>query len=111
MEFKEPFLLAMRERDPKLFQALSRSGRLDQFLQQKSLEAHQLLKEIMEQEPKDDPQAERLAQERVFAIMLDFPVPESEQNPEMKDMPRTRTSVAPTTASPRAASPKSARRV
>jgi hypothetical protein len=64
---------------------LRRSGQLDKHLQEKSLEAHALLAQLLDKEPKDrdgfpkDIQSERLAQERVMARMLDFSAPEKTQ--------------------------------
>lgn len=82
MEFKGPYLLAMRERAPKMFVELCRGGQLDQHVQEKSLEAHTLLNQLLASEPKGidglpkDPQALRLAEEIVLGQMLDFPAPE-----------------------------------
>ncbi len=91
MNFKGTYLQALRERDPKLFMELRRNGQLDKHLQDKSQEAHGLLEQLVAHEPKGvdglpkDPQAQRLAEERVMSQMLDFPVPEKEQHPEPPD--------------------------
>jgi hypothetical protein len=82
MHFKGPYLLAMRERAPRMFNELARSGQLDDHVQKKSEEAHARLEELLTPEPKGvdglprDPQALRLAEERVLGEMLDFPVPD-----------------------------------
>ena len=52
MEFKGTYLLAMREQAPKMFMELRRSGKLDQHLQEKSTEAHQMLRELLAQKPR-----------------------------------------------------------
>jgi hypothetical protein len=36
VEFKEPYLLAMREQNPEMFMQLRRSGQLDQHLRERS---------------------------------------------------------------------------
>lgn len=85
---------AMRERAPKMFVELCRSGGLDEHVQEKGQEAHELLQQLLASEPRGvdglpkDVQAERLAEERVLAQMLDFPdegraeTPESPKNVE-----------------------------
>lgn len=79
MEFKGSYLFAMRERAPKMFTGLCRSGELDRHLQAKTEEAHALLEQLLANEPKGvdglpkDPQALRLAEERVLGEMIDFP--------------------------------------
>ena len=88
MEFKGRYMRAMRERAPKMFVELCRSGRLDEHVQEKSQEAHELLHHLLASEPKGvdglpkDVQAERLAEERVLAQMLDFPAERGAENPE-----------------------------
>jgi hypothetical protein len=80
MNFKGPYLQAMRQQAPQMFNELARSGQLDDHVQKKSEEAHALLEQSLEPEPKGvdglprDPQALRLAEERVLGEMLDFPV-------------------------------------
>lgn len=91
MDFKSQYVQALRDRDPGLFRELVKTGQIDQHLQDKSLEAHRLLDDLLAPEPKGpdglpkDPQALRLAEERVKSQMLDFPVPEKDQNPEPPD--------------------------
>jgi hypothetical protein len=78
MEFKGPYIFAMRERAPKMFVKFCRSGQLDQHVHDKSVEAHALLERLLADEPRgidglpQDLQALRLAEERVLAQMLDF---------------------------------------
>lgn len=91
MEFKAQYLHLMREREPKLFRQLVKSGQIDQYVQEKAVEAYRLLDDLLASEPKGpdglprDLQAQRLAEERVKAQMFDFPVPEKDQNPEPPD--------------------------
>lgn len=82
MEFKGPYLFAMRERAPRMFMRLRRSGTLDEHLQQKSIEAHRLLEQLLADEPKDSDgetknlAAVRAAEEIVWAGLIDFPGPD-----------------------------------
>lgn len=91
MEFKLPYAQAMRQQAPKMFNQLCRSGQFEAHLQAKSHEAHAMLKEILAQAPLDKygkptMQAEREAEEQVFAAMLDFP-PEQKQLRERPEPP------------------------
>lgn len=72
MDFKTPYLLAMREQAPKLFMELRKSGRLDQFLQQKAIEASRLKDEILKGKKNPSLQDERTAEEIVFSQMIEF---------------------------------------
>lgn len=87
MEFKIPYALAMREADPKGFNELSRSGKLEAHLQEVSLKAHQMLKDLLADKPRSHglvSQADVAAAEEVVrATLIDFP--EKEQNPEPPD--------------------------
>ena len=90
MEFKGPYLFAMREQAPKMFMELRRSGKLDEFLQQKGHEALHLKAELLANKPKDksgnySPADERGAEEVVRSQLIEFPKPEREQNPEPPD--------------------------
>ena len=91
MDFKSQYVQALRDHDPVLFRDLVKRGQMDAYLQEKSLEAHRLLADLLAAEPKGpdgfpkDPQAERLAEERVKSQMLDFSLPEKDQNPEPPD--------------------------
>ena len=106
MEFKGTFLLAMREKDPKLFMALRRSGQLNQYVQEKSQEAHAMLRGILakrEKSPHGNPLPADLreAEEVVLAHFLEFPVPEREQNPEPPDdLPTQESQVSTTESNP-----------
>lgn len=96
MDFKGPYLAVMREQAPKMFQALVRSGRMDQHVQEKAIEAHNMLEDLLANEPKlpsgavRNPEAQARAEEIVRATLIEFPTPESEQNPEPgSDLPVT----------------------
>ena len=52
MEFKLPYLLAMREQAPKMFNRLRRTGAMDAHLQEKSKEAHEMLDYLTANAPK-----------------------------------------------------------
>ena len=90
MDFQYPYLLAMREQAPKMFMELRRSGKMNQFLQDKGEEANRLLAELLANKPKDKYGLyslvdEREAEEIVGAQLIEFPVPEKDQNPEPPD--------------------------
>lgn len=78
MEFKLPYLLAMRERAPKMFNQLRRSGEMDAHLQMKSEEAHRMFEELTADEPKlpnglpTSQSAIREAEEIVLATLINF---------------------------------------
>ena len=83
MEFKEPYLLAMRERAPRMFNSLVRSGAMDAHLQAKSHEAHDMFRSLTKGVPKDASGHPRLpeareAEEQVFALLIEFPPDESQ---------------------------------
>jgi hypothetical protein len=91
MEFKAPYLFAMREQAPKMFNELRRSGKMDQHLQEKSEEAHRLLAELLADKPKNKHGLYNLADEReaeefVRSQLIEFPKPEKDQS----DDPRGR---------------------
>ena len=46
MEFKEPYVLAMRDQAPKMFNRLRRTGAISAHLQAKSVEAHRMYEEL-----------------------------------------------------------------
>lgn len=80
MEFKTPYLLAMREQAPQMFMELVRSGKMDAHLQAKSVEAHRMLQGLLASAPKNPdgrPQMEaaRAAEEVVMATLIEFPTP------------------------------------
>jgi hypothetical protein len=104
MNFMGTYLQAMRQQAPGMFNELARAGKLETFAHQKSVEAHRLLNELLAPEPKGvdglpkDPQALRLAEERVMGEMLDFPVPERDQHPEPPDdlpQPKSQAKTSP----------------
>lgn len=85
MEFKGPYLQAMRERAPKLFNQLRRSGGLDAHLKQKSEEAHRLFDEITSSETKPlSDQAYSRAERQVLETLIEFP---PEENPPVNADP------------------------
>ena len=90
MEFKGPYLLAMREQDPKGFMELLRSGKLEQHLQAKTQEAYRMKADLLANKPKNewgnyDLADEREAEELVRHQLIEFPTPERDQNPEPPD--------------------------
>jgi hypothetical protein len=78
MEFKLPYLLAMREQAPKMFNELRRSGQMDAHLQAKTEEAYRMLDELMEGIPRSkdgcvlDLARQREAEEIVRATLIEF---------------------------------------
>jgi hypothetical protein len=89
VEFKVPYVLAMREHAPKMFMELRRLGKLDQFVQEKSAEAHSLLRELLARRPRDSyghhsPADEREAEEIVRAHLIEFP---QEKKPDRLEPP------------------------
>jgi hypothetical protein len=90
VDFKVPYVLAMREQAPQMFRELRQSGKLDEFLQERSVEAHHMLKELLAQRPKDRDglsytSDRRWAEEVVLHHFLDFHIPEKDQRPEPPD--------------------------
>ena len=92
MEFKYPYLMAMREQAPKMFNELRRSGQMDAYVQAKSEEAHALLDQLTQGAPKlpnGQPETPYLtrAESQVFEMLIEFP----SEKPEPSDpllMPR-----------------------
>lgn len=88
MEWKIRYVKAFARADPKAFNLLSRSGRLEQHLKEKGLEVQELLRELLAREPRNsrgqvaNPNAVRCAEEVVMSQLLDFPVPERGVAPE-----------------------------
>ena len=75
MEFKAPYLQARREKAPKMFNHLRRSGGLDAHLQKKSAEAHQLFEELTAAQPKPlTDQAYNEAARQVIETLAEFPI-------------------------------------
>lgn len=86
MEFKGPYLMAMRERAPKMFMELRRSGQMDQHLQEMSLKAHAMLEEMLADAPRGatdlpPPHLTREAEEIVRATLIEFPPPDDPTAP------------------------------
>lgn len=79
MDFKTPYLLALAERDPKLFMELRRSGQMDDHLRQKQLQANELKELLLAQYPHPSMAEVREAEEQVFATLIDFPSAEDEE--------------------------------
>ena len=84
--FKYPYLLAMREQAPKMFNQLRRSGGLDAHVDQKSREAHELFDFLTADAPKlksglpENPYRSR-AESQVFETLIEFP----SEKPEPSD--------------------------
>jgi len=99
MEFKLPYLQAMRQQAPKMFNRLSREGTLMAFVDQKAAEASKLFHELTANAPKGpggypkEPEATEAA-EQVMAVMLDFPKHEQttrqmDERSALLDQPQT----------------------
>lgn len=90
MEFKSAYLNAMREQAPQMFNELRRSGRLDEYVQQKTVEAYGMLSDLLAKEPKDSAgqprnlAALKAAENQVLSSMLEFP---QKPDPEMAEPP------------------------
>ncbi len=86
MEFKLPYLLAMREQAPKMFNQLRRTGALDAHVKPKSKEAHRLFADLTADAPTlpsgypKEPWA-REAEQQVFATLIEF----QSEKPEASD--------------------------
>ncbi len=78
MEFKYPYLLAMREQAPKMFNRLRKTGALDAHVQEKSKEAHALLDYLTADAPKlpggqPEDQYRSRAERQVLEQLIEFP--------------------------------------
>lgn len=78
MEFQHPYLVAMQDQNMKMYRALKKSGDLHRFVQLKANEARRLYLELTRDAPKQangqpTMQAAREAEERVQAMMFEFP--------------------------------------
>jgi hypothetical protein len=86
MEFKGPYLQAMRQQAPQMFNRLRRTGALDKHVQDKTAEAHRMFNDLTANAPKlpsgqpKEPWA-REAEEQVLAALIEFPP----DGPEPKD--------------------------
>ena len=87
MNFKYPYLLAMREQAPKMFNQLQRTGALDAYANKKSKEAKDLLDYLTKDAPKlpsglpKQPYLGR-AESQVFETLIEFP----SEGPEPSDL-------------------------
>ncbi len=78
MEFKVPYLLAMREQAPRMFNQLRQTGALDAHVQAKSTEAHALFDQLTANAPKldnglpENPYRNR-AERQVLETLIEFP--------------------------------------
>lgn len=78
MEFRVPYLTAMREQAPKMFNRLNREGKLEAFVNEKVQEAHRMFEELTKDAPKEpggyprEPEAS-VAEEAVRAALIEFP--------------------------------------
>ena len=99
MEFRLPYLQAMRQQAPKLFNQLSREGKLMAYVDEKAAEASRLFHELTANAPKEqggypkEPEASE-AIEQVMAVMLDFPKHEQttrqmDERSALTDQPQT----------------------
>ena len=78
MEFKLPYVLAMRDQAPKMFNQLRRTGVMDAHLQEKSLEAHRMFKDLTKDSPKLESGLPELpyrreAERAVLDTLIEFP--------------------------------------
>ncbi|MEE8309080.1 MAG: hypothetical protein V3R34_01655 [Hyphomicrobium sp.] len=86
MDFKAPYLMAMREQAPKMFNQLRRTGAMDAHVQAKSVEAHKLFDYLTKDAPKlesgipENPYRSR-AESQVFEQLIEFP----SEKPEPSD--------------------------
>ena len=84
MEFRVAYLQAMRERDPKGFNQLVRSGQMEAFLQAKTTEAYAMLEQLLAGQPRDpngavlDLVAQRQAERTVIETLIEEPLPTPE---------------------------------
>ena len=92
MDFKSPYLHAMRDRAPKMFNQLVRSGQMEEHLQAKQQEARRMLDELTANAPKlpnglpREPHL-REAKEVVFATLIEFPSDSPEPSDPLSKQP------------------------
>lgn len=88
MEFRVPYVTAMRQQAPKMFNRLARSGELEAHLNEKCQEAAQMFADLTKDAPKEpggyprEPEATEAA-EQVLAVLIEFP--ENEQTSRQTD--------------------------
>ncbi len=101
MEFSEPYLLAMRDQAPKMFNQLRRTGAMNAHLKAKSAEARQMYDQLAKDKPKLPNGLVRSAsdlqqiEEQVFAALIEFPPDETSPanrppEPNLDETPTTR---------------------
>ena len=79
MEFKGPYLRAMRDQAPKMFNRLRRTGALNAHVAKKSMEAQRMFDELTEHAPKlpsgypRQMEVAREAEQAVLATLIEFP--------------------------------------
>ncbi len=89
MEFKLPYLLAMREQAPKMFSRLRRTGALDAFAAKKAVEARRMYDELAKAKPKlpnglvESASDRQQIEEQVFAALIEFPPDNADSLDEM----------------------------
>ena len=105
MDFSDPYLLAMRDQAPQMFNRLRQTGALSAHLKAKSAEAHRLYDDLAKGKPKlpsglVQSVSDRQAIERqVLETFLDFPPDVSSQanappEPNLEEIP-TRVTTSP----------------
>lgn len=88
MEFKAPYLRAMRDRAPRLFNQLRRSGLLEKHLRDKSAEAHRMFDELTANLPKPlTDQQYREAERQVLETLIVFPSEAPEPSDPLAKLP------------------------
>lgn len=87
MEFKSPYLHAMRDRAPKMFRDLVKHGRMEQHLDLKSREAHEMLDGILSRKEHPSLADRREAEEIVRQTLIEFPPEDDRDSPIQKEPP------------------------
>src|SRR4051812_21954939 len=104
MEFKSQYLQAMRDNAPKLLAELHRHGRLEQHLQQKSAEAHAMLRDLLKKHPDPSLAQQRQAEEIVRQTLIEFPPekpdPENAEPPDDLPVPRSKARTSSSSRGP-----------
>lgn len=81
MEFKGPYLAAMREQAPAMFNELRKSGKMDEHLQEKATQARTMFQDLtakLDKLPSGYPRDEQAASEaerQVLETLIEFPQP------------------------------------
>ena len=79
MEFKEAYVLAMRDQAPRMLRELNKTGALQALLNAKAKEAQAMFDELTARLPKlpngvvRDPAARQEAERQVLAALIEFP--------------------------------------